>query len=84
MLKPSRLAYAIALPLLISGCQSCSLKIQPVAVQTGTGSMVHGGARAELAPVLAQRVIDQGLIALAVCQAYVREVKRSVAVEKAL
>jgi hypothetical protein len=44
------------------------------------GGMVHGGARARLDPAHAQRIIgitdtgDQGLIALAACQAYVREV----------
>jgi hypothetical protein len=45
---------------------------------TGSGSVVHGGARARLDPAHAQRIIaitdagDQGLIALAACQAYVR------------
>ena len=49
---------------------------------TGAGGMVHGGARARLDPAHAQRIIgitgdgDQGLIALAACQAYVREVNR--------
>jgi hypothetical protein len=44
------------------------------------GGVVHGGARAQLDPAHAQRIIgitdagDQGLIALAACQAYVREV----------
>ncbi|MCP1419883.1 hypothetical protein J3D47_004126 [Pseudomonas laurylsulfativorans] len=47
---------------------------------TGAGGMVHGGARARLDPAHAQRIIgitdagDQGLIALAACQAYVKEV----------
>ena len=53
-------------------------------VPTGTvaGGVVHGGARARLDPAHAQRIIgitdagDQGLIALAACQAYVREVSR--------
>jgi hypothetical protein len=46
---------------------------------TGAGGVVHGGARARLDPAHAQRIIDitstgdQGLIALAACQAYVRE-----------
>lgn len=46
------------------------------------GGLVHGGARARLDPAHAQRIIgitdagDQGLIALAACQAYVREVSR--------
>ena len=49
---------------------------------TGAGGVVHGGARARLDPAHAQRIIgitdagDQGLIALAACQAYVREVTR--------
>ena len=49
---------------------------------TGAGGVVHGGTRARLAPAHAQRIIsitgdgDQGLIALAACQAYVREVSR--------
>ena len=51
-------------------------------VPTGTaaGGVVHGGARARLDPAHAQRIIgitdagDQGLIALAACQAYVREI----------
>ena len=51
-------------------------------VPTGTAasSVVHGGARARLDPAHAQRIIgitdagDQGLIALAACQAYAREV----------
>ena len=49
---------------------------------TGAGGMVHGRARARLDPAHAQRIIgitgdgDQGLIALAACQAYVKEVSR--------
>ncbi|MFJ2288108.1 lysis system i-spanin subunit Rz [Pseudomonas iridis] len=49
---------------------------------TGPGSVVHGGARARLDPAHAQRIIgitdagDQGLIALAACQAYVRELQK--------
>lgn len=44
------------------------------------GGVVHGGARAELEPAHAQRIIgitdagDRGLIALKACQGYVREV----------
>lgn len=55
----------------------CSLPATP-----GSGGVVHGGARARLDPAHAQRIIgitgdgDQGLIALAACQAYVREVSR--------
>ncbi|CAG8864057.1 hypothetical protein PS861_00158 [Pseudomonas fluorescens] len=33
MLNATKLACAIALPLLINGCQSSLLRIQPVAVQ---------------------------------------------------
>ena len=49
----------------------------------GAGGVVHGGARARLDPAHAQRIIaitdygDQGLIALAACQAYVKEVSKS-------
>lgn len=51
-----------------------------VSAATSTGGMVHGGTRAQLEPAHAQRIIgitdagDQGLTALAACQAYVREV----------
>jgi hypothetical protein len=47
---------------------------------TGTGGVVHGETRARLDPAHAQRIIgitdagDQALIALAACQAYVKEV----------
>ena len=50
---------------------------------TGAGGVVHGGARARLDSAHAQRIIgitgdgDQGLIALAACQAYVKEVSAS-------
>ena len=53
-----------------------------VSATAGAGGVVHGAARAELDPAHAQRIIgitdagDQGLIALAACQAYVREVNR--------
>jgi hypothetical protein len=46
----------------------------------GTGGVVHGGTRAELDPAHAQRIVDitgdgdRGLIALAACQGYAREV----------
>ena len=57
---------------------SCS-----VPAGTGAGGVVHGGARVRLNPAHAQRIIgitgdgDQGLIALAACQAYVKEVSAS-------
>ena len=47
-----------------------------------TAGVVHGGARVRLDPAHAQRIVaitdagDQGLIALAACQEYVREVNR--------
>ena len=50
---------------------------------TATGSVVHGPTRAQLDPAHAQRIIgitdvgDQGLIALAACQAYANEVSSS-------
>lgn len=57
---------------------SCS-----VPTRAGTGGVVHGATRAELDPAHAQRIIgitgdgDQGLIALAACQAYAKEVSAS-------
>ena len=51
-----------------------------VPAATGPGGMDHGTTRAQLDPAHAQRIIgithdgDQGLIALAACQAYAREV----------
>ena len=53
-----------------------------VSATTSAGNVVHGAARAELDSAHAQRIIgitddgDAGLIALAACQAYVREVGR--------
>jgi len=47
---------------------------------TATGGVVHGPTRAQLDPAHAQRIIgitdvgDQGLIALAACQAYAKEI----------
>ncbi|KII31921.1 lysozyme [Pseudomonas fluorescens] len=47
---------------------------------TATGGVVHGPTRAELDPAHAQRIIgvtddgDRGLIALAACQAYAKQV----------
>ncbi|VVP33390.1 lysis protein [Pseudomonas fluorescens] len=51
-----------------------------VSATTATGCVVHGPTRAQLDPAHAQRIIgitdagDQGLIALAACQAYAKEV----------
>jgi hypothetical protein len=51
-----------------------------VPAAAGTGGVVHGGTRAELDPAHAQRIVgitgdgDRGLIALAACQGYVKNV----------
>ncbi|MDP9514749.1 lysis system i-spanin subunit Rz [Pseudomonas protegens] len=51
-----------------------------LSASTGTCGMVHGSTRAELDPAAAQRIVaitgdgDQGLIALAACQSYVKEI----------
>ncbi|MBC3207920.1 lysis protein [Pseudomonas sp. SWRI111] len=51
-----------------------------VSATTAAGGVVHGPTRAELDPAHAQRIIgvtddgDRGLIALAACQAYAKEV----------
>lgn len=51
-----------------------------VSASTAASGVVHGGARARLDPAHAQRIVaitdagDQGLIALAACQSYVKEV----------
>ncbi|MCU1751605.1 lysis system i-spanin subunit Rz [Pseudomonas sp. 6D_7.1_Bac1] len=51
-----------------------------VSAATTAGGVVHGATRAQLDPAHAQRIIgitdagDQGLIALAACQAYAKEV----------
>ena len=53
---------------------------QSVSATPGAGGVVHGGTRGELDPAAAQRIVaitgagDDGLIALAACQAYVHEV----------
>ncbi|MDI3274891.1 lysis system i-spanin subunit Rz [Pseudomonas sp. AL03] len=53
-----------------------------VPASTGAGGVVHGGARARLDPAHAQRIVaitdtgDQGLIALAACQAYARDLQK--------
>ena len=55
----------------------------PMPAGTTPGSLVHATPRAELDPAHAQRIIaitgdgDRGLIALAACQAYVRDVSKS-------
>jgi hypothetical protein len=55
----------------------CSVSAAP-----GAGGVDHAAVRAQLVPAHAQRIVgitdagDQGLIALAACQAYVRDVAR--------
>jgi hypothetical protein len=59
---------------------TADLRVSVLLNTTGTCGVVHGGARAELAPAAAQRIVaiagggDQGLIALAACQSYVKEI----------
>ncbi|WP_339492313.1 lysis protein [Pseudomonas sp. EA_15y_Pfl2_R67] len=54
--------------------------IDSVPATTATGGVVHGPTRTQLDPAHAQRIIgitdagDRGLIALAACQAYAKEV----------
>nr|WP_256668909.1 lysis system i-spanin subunit Rz [Pseudomonas sp. C2B4] len=57
---------------------NCSMSADP-----GAGGVVHGGTRAQLDPAHAQRIIgitaagDKGLIALAACQTYIKEISIS-------
>ncbi|WP_223514333.1 lysis system i-spanin subunit Rz [Pseudomonas sp. GL-R-26] len=76
-----RLATAdLRLSVLLDGTDSVSGCSVPAG--TGAGGVVHGGARARLDPAHAQRIVaitdegDQGLIALAACQSFVRELLR--------
>jgi hypothetical protein len=74
-----RLATAdVRLSVLLDATESasgCAVSATPA-----TGGVVHGPTRAQLDPAHAQRIIgitdagDQGLIALAACQAYAKEV----------
>ncbi|MDL2187278.1 lysis protein [Pseudomonas sp. ChxA] len=74
-----RLATAdVRLSVLLDATDSangCAMSATPA-----TGGVVHGPTRAQLDPTHAQRIIgitdagDQGLIALAACQAYAKEV----------
>ena len=74
-----RLATAdLRLSVLLDASDSASACNMPAG--TCAGGVVHGGARAQLDPAHAQRIIgitdagDQGLIALAACQAYAKAV----------
>ena len=76
-----RLATAdVRLSVLLAQPVTCGPASVPAT--TAPGSMVYGTQRAELDPTHAQRIIslaaegDEGLIALAACQEYVREVQR--------
>jgi hypothetical protein len=77
-----RLATAdVRLSVLLDTADSTSGCTVPAA--TATGGVVHGPTRAQLNPAHAQRIIsitdagDQGLIALAACQAYAKEVSKT-------
>ncbi|MDF3242416.1 lysis system i-spanin subunit Rz [Pseudomonas veronii] len=69
-----RLSVLLAATDAASGCS--------MPATTATGRVVHGPARAQLDPAHAQRIIgitdvgDRGLIALAACQSYVKEILR--------
>lgn len=74
-----RLATAdLRLSVLLDATESAGSRT--VSAATATGGVVHGATRAQLDPAHAQRIIgitdagDQGLIALAACQAYAKEV----------
>ncbi len=74
-----RLATAdVRLSVLLDATESASGCSMSAA--TSTGGVVHGPTRAQLDPAHAQRIIgitdagDRGLIALAACQAYAKEV----------
>lgn len=68
----------LRLSVLLDATDSASGCAVPATAETG--GVVHGGARAQLDPAHAQRIVaitdagDQGLIALAACQAYAKEV----------
>lgn len=82
MLKPTRLACVIALPLLICGCQSYSTPPitasgDTVSAAAPTGGVVHGATRSQqsarmLNELSASPMTALGLIALAACQAYAK------------
>jgi hypothetical protein len=57
--QKNRLAYAIALPLLICGCQSSSPRIQPVAVQCQPVPAPSAWFMEERAPDLPQRMLNE-------------------------
>ena len=74
-----RLATAdLRLSVLLDATATAGIDSVPAA--TATGGVVHGTTRAQLDSAHAQRIIgitdagDQGLIALAACQAYAKEV----------
>ena len=75
-LATADLRLSVELDAAATGCDA----VQPT---TSTGGVVYGAHRAQLDRAHAQRIIgitgdgDQGLIALAACQAYVKEVSTS-------
>jgi hypothetical protein len=78
-----KVACSTVLPLLIVLLDATDIAgNDSVPATTATGGVVHGATRAQLDPAHAQRIIDitdfgdQGLIALAACQDYVRQLGR--------
>ncbi|WP_338148451.1 lysis system i-spanin subunit Rz [Pseudomonas lundensis] len=73
----------LRLSVLLDATPATGSDAMQTATATGTSSMVHGTARAQLNPAHARRIIgitgdgDQGLIALQACQAYAKEVSRT-------
>jgi len=70
----------VRLPALLDSTDTAGGCSVPTGTGTGAGGVVYGATRVQLDPVHAQRIIgvngegDQGLVALAACQAYAREV----------
>ena len=75
-----RLATADVRLSVLLNAGSSAARCDGLSATTSAGGVVHGGSRAELDPAHAQRIIgvtddgDRGLIALAACQAYAKEV----------
>ena len=59
MHKKTKLACVIALPLLICGCQSSSMRVQPVAVQCLPPPAPAAWFMEERAPDLTQRMLNE-------------------------
>jgi hypothetical protein len=75
-----RLATADVRLSVLLNAGSAAARCDGVSAPASAGGVVHGAPRAELDPAHAQRIIsvtddgDRGLIALAACQAYAKEV----------